>query len=132
MNFASSVEGTRVIVNGHKDATTTFTEVDSDNLGTVIAEKTPRPSVGLNTRNVEGCLSEIGEVSIAVGQLDNCRNEINLVDSPLVDQPPLSYEYHTSCETNTFVPNIPPKTPITNSNYTEKHARQLLMILIIF
>ena len=41
-----------------------------------------------------------------------------------MDQSPLSYEYlmhKISCETNTFVSNIPPKTPIiTNSNYMEK------------
>ena len=64
------------------------------------------------------------EVSVAVSErLDNCRKEMTLVNSPLVDQSALSYEYliyKTSCETNTFVSNTP-KTPIiTNSNYMEK------------
>ena len=49
---------------------------------------------------------------------------MNLVNSPLVDQSPLLYEYlmhKTSCGTNTFVSNISPKTPIiTDSNYMEK------------
>ena len=54
---------------------------------------------------------------------DDCRKEMNLVNSPLVDKSPLSYEYlmhKTSCETNTFVSNTPQTPIITNSNYMEK------------
>ena len=129
VNFVSSGEGTRVIVCGQKVAFSTLsTEVDNDNPGGSIVGKSSRPSIGLNAENVEGCLSEMGEVSVAFSErLDNCRKEMNLVNSPLVDQSSLSYEYlmhKTSCKTNTFVSNIPPKTPvITNSNYMEKECQ---------
>ena len=126
VNFVSSGEGTRVIVSGQKVAFPTLSsEEDNDNPGAAIVGKSSGPSIGLNAENVEGCLSKMGKVSLAVSErLDNCRKEMNLVNSPLVDQSPLSYEYlmhKTSCKTNTFVSNIPPKTPIiTKSNYMEK------------
>ena len=78
VNFVSSGEETRVIVSGKKDASPTLsTEVKNDNPGAAIAGKLSRPSIGLNAGNVEGCLGEIGEVSVAVSErLDNYRNEI--------------------------------------------------------
>ena len=101
---------------GQKDASPTLpTEADNCNPGAAIVGRSSRPSIDLNAGNVEGCLSEMGEVSVAGSErLDNCRKEINLVNSPLVDQSPLSYEYlmhKPSCETSTFV-SITPKTPI--------------------
>ena len=125
VNFVSSGKGTRAIVSGQKDASPTLsTEADNSNLDAAIVGESSRPSIGLNAGNVEACLSEMGEVSVAVGERPyNCRKEMNLVNSPLVDQSTLSYEYlmhKTSCETDTLVSNAP-KTPIiTNSNYTEK------------
>ena len=116
VNFVLSGEGTRIIVSGQKDASPALsTETDNSNPGAAIVGKSSRPSIGLNARNVVGCLSEMGGVSVAVSErLDNCRKEMNLVNSPLVCQSPLSYEYlmhKTSCKTNTFVSNTP-KTPI--------------------
>ena len=74
------------------------------------------------------------EVSVAVSErLDHCTKEMNLVNSPLVDQSPLSYEYlmhKTSCETNTFVSNIPPKTPINNNPLRNKRFRNTFEPLI--
>ena len=123
VNFVSSGEGTRVIVSGQKVAFPTLSsEVDNDNPGAAIAGKSSGPSIGLNAGNFEGCLSEMGEVSVAVCErLDNCRKEMNLVNSPLVDQYSLSYEYlmhKTSCKTNTFVSNIPPKTTVDKFNHS--------------
>ena len=84
VNFVSSGEGTRVIVSGQKDASPRLsTEADNYNPGAAIAGKSSTPSIGLNAGNVEGCLSEMGEVSVAVSErLDNCRKEMNLVNSP--------------------------------------------------
>ena len=86
VNFVSSGEGTRVIVSGQKDAfPTLLTEADNCNPGAAIVGKSSRPSIGLNAGNVESCLSEMGEVSVAVSErLDNCRKEINLVNSPSI------------------------------------------------
>ena len=48
VNFVSSGEGTRVIVNGKKDASPTLsTEADNYNPGAAIAGKSSRPSIGL-------------------------------------------------------------------------------------
>ena len=125
MNFVSSGEGTRAIVSGLKDASPTLsTEADNSNLDAAIVGESSRSSIGLNAGNVEACLSEMGEVSVAVGERPyNCREEMNLVNSPLVDQSPLSYEYlmhKTSCETDTLVSNTSKTLIITNSNYIEK------------
>ena len=86
VNFVSSGEGTCVIVSGQKDASLTLsTEVDKSR-GKIV--------IGLDAGNVEGCLSEMGEVSVAVSKrLDNCRKEMNLVNSPLVDKSPLSVKF---------------------------------------
>ena len=92
VNFVSLGEGTRVVVSGQKDASPTLpTEADNCNPGAAIVGKSSRPSSDLNAVNVEGCLSEMGEVSVAVSErLDNCRKEINLVNSPLV----VNLHYH--------------------------------------
>ena len=83
MNFVSSGEGTRVIVSGKKDASPTLpTDADNCNPGAAIVGRSSRPSIDLNAGNVEGCLTEMGEVSVAGSErLDNCRKEINLVNS---------------------------------------------------
>ena len=97
VNFVSSGEGTRVIVSGQKDVSPTLpTEADNCNpAGVAIVGKSSRPSIGLNAGNVEGCLSKMGEVSVAVSErLDNCRKEINLVNSLLVVN--LRYHMNTS------------------------------------
>ena len=119
------VNNDRVIVSGQRDASPALSaEVDNSNPDAATVGGSSGPSIGVNVGNVEVCLSEMGEVSVAVSERPcNCREGMDLVNCPLVDQSPLSYEYlmyGTSCGTGTFVLNTP-KTPIiTNSNYMEK------------
>ncbi len=78
-NFVSSGERTRVIVNGQQVTSPTTldlddpsTKMDSDKSGAVIARKVPRPGDDLYSATTESCLSEMGEISVEVGeQLDN-------------------------------------------------------------